>query len=315
MYVANAWKQTKRGKKDDSSAVNLGAPKTSGGFKTAQELKAMGERYGWVAGPVSPDDVKAWGADQLRWNELFNKEALEHALTLPERIKHGKEVDQQWQAKKFWDNAASIPPQEHKAMLTEFKKFVDHYPQYKSTTHWDDNNDALFGWLQDRHMAPIYSNLVLAFEANALAGKVWLNPNAINAGSETEVSGQDLLRHHSFHLLIQAQRRVSDLDCLSANEFLAQHDELKDKRTPPLVAAREARAEATAAHFANAETNTAKSGSTNVVDYPQVQRGVPAQPDKVSFRKKVQNMTSEEIRRECEIDQSFKDALDQLQWK
>jgi hypothetical protein len=88
---------------------------------------------------------------------------------------------------------------------------------------------------------------------------------------------------------------------------------LKDKRTPPLIAARQARAEATATQFANAETNTTKSGSTSVVDYPHVLRGVPAQPDKLSFRKKVQSMSADEIRRECEIDPSFKDALDQLQ--
>jgi len=116
-------------------------------------------------------------------------------------------------------------------------------------------------------------------------------------------------------LLIQPQRRNAD-DGLSADEYFEKNKNvLADKRTPPLVVARQERAAATAAHFANAETNTAKSGSTNVIDFPQVQGGVPPQPDKVSFRKKIQNMTSEEIRRECEIDPSFKGALDQLQWK
>jgi hypothetical protein len=111
MYVANAWKRTQRSRPKDDSPLTAGVAKTSGGFKTAQELKLLGERSGWVAGPISPEDVKAMGADRLRWEELFNKEELERALSLPAKIKHDDTAVEQWKAKAFWDNAANTPPE------------------------------------------------------------------------------------------------------------------------------------------------------------------------------------------------------------
>ncbi len=305
MYNAFIATRLRRNKNVGDSPATAGASKVATvTARSKSELKELGERMRWSARKLTMADINAMSSQELLWHEAFN-ENYQRALELPAKLA------EQWKAHRFWNDTAS--PEEYKTLLNEFKKFLDHYSQYRTTTtHYDENNDVLFAWLQDRHMAPIYANLVLAFEANALAGKLWLNPSAISAGKESEVFGT---HHHNFHLLIQPQRRNAD-DGLSADEYFEKNKNvLADKRTPPLVVARQERAAATAAHFANAETNTAKSGSTNVIDFPQVQRGVPPQPDKVSFRRKIQNMTSEEIRRECEIDPSFKDALDQLQWK
>ena len=190
-----------------------------------------------------------------------------------------------------------------------FKKFIEHYPQYKGK-HADENNDVIFGWLRERHMSPIFSNLCLAFEATALEGRLWLSPSAISAGKESETYGT---QHHNFDRLIQPQRRNAD-DGLSADDFLQAHkDVLADKRVPPLVLAREAKANATASYFHQTETVTASSGSTKVLDYPQLQHGVPPQSEKYSFRKLVDSMSSTQLAQRCQQDPAFKKALDEME--
>ncbi len=283
----------------------------SSGFKTAQELKALGERSGWVAGPVSLNDVKAMGADRLRWEELFNKDALENALALPDRIETNRENQAAWDVKKKWEGDIPASNDDKKKMTRVAQQFERAYPQWIKS---EANATALWDYLKNNNLDPTkHESTVAAFEALALQGSISLSPAAISAGSENEVSGQDLLRHHNFHRLLQSQQRVSAEDRLSAKEYFELYkDTLADKRTPPLIVARQARADATAAHFAQTESTTARSGSTNVIDYPSQPHGVPPQPDKISFRKKVQSMTADEVRRECEINPGFKQSLDDL---
>jgi hypothetical protein len=273
------------------------------------DLEAQGAQHGWTARPLTHKEVLAMSSSEIRWHEQFNKQNLDKALAEPGKIKAHKDIDSQWKATKFWDDTTgiSVTPDEYETLIAEFKKFIDHYPQYK-TPLADENNDVIFGWLRDRHMAPIFSNLVLAFEANALEGKLWLNPSAISAGKESEVFGTD---HHAFDLLVQPQRRNAD-DGLSADDFLQAHkDVLADKRVPPLIAAREAKANATASYFYQTGTVTASSGSTKVLDYPQLQYGVPPQSEKYSFRKLVDSMSSTELAQRCQRDPAFKKALDE----
>src|SRR5258706_1205177 len=190
-----------RRQKDDSPATAGTGGKVPRVGVNRSDLEAQGVEQGWTVGPVTPEQVKEMSSAALRWHEQFNKENLNRALAEPGDIKARKDIDSQWKAKRFWDDTAgtSVTPDEYKVLTTEFKKFIDHYPQFK-TPHADENNDVIFGWLRDRHMAPIFSNLVLAFEPTALDGKLWLNPSAISAGSETEVTGT---QHHNFHLLVQ----------------------------------------------------------------------------------------------------------------
>lgn len=266
----------------------------------------------WTPGPRTMSEIREMSSQRVLWEEAWNTEHYNAALALPEKTKAHKDIDSQWKAKKFWDadtTGGSVTPDEYKGLTAEFKKFLDHYPQYK-TPHADQNNDAMFGWLRDHHMAPIYSNLVLAFEATALAGQLWLNPSAIAAGSETEVLGT---QHHNFHLLVQPQRRNPD-DGLSAKQFLAQHDELKDKRTPPLIQAREQKDANTAEFFKQTQDATAstRNGKTRVVDYGPQDHGVP-QSKKYSFRKLVDSMSSTELAQRCQQDPAFKKALDEME--
>jgi hypothetical protein len=51
---------------------------------------------------------------------------------------------------------------------------------------------------------------------------------------------------------------------------------------------------------------------TKFVDYGPRELGIPPRPDKVSFRKKLEKMTSAEIAEECRLDSNFREALDSL---
>lgn len=308
MYVANAHKRTKHSKSKDDSPATAGVAKTSGGYKTAQELKALGERSGWVAGPITPEHVKAMGADQLRWNELFNNENLEHALALPETNKQYDKTLEQRRALRFWHNIINLNFDEQTAFRAEFQKFVDTYPQFRGA-HAEENTDVLTTWLQDRQMTPIYANLCLAFEACALAGKLWLNPSAISAGQESETHGT---QHHNFHLLIQPQRRNTD-DGLSADAFLAQHSELHDTRTPPIIIQRQQVAAATAAHFEQAKSGTAEGQAVRFTDMGgKDYSGYPSHPTKYSFRRLLDSLDSVEYQRRLNADPAFAAAVDKL---
>jgi hypothetical protein len=98
----------------------------------------------------------------------------------------------------------------------------------------------------------------------------------------------------------------------SADEYLAAHPELKDNRVPPLIDTRHQREQNTEAHFAKSAAATNESSVTRVVDYPHEQRGVPPQPDKLSFRMKVRSMSASEIAQRCADDPGFRKALDEL---
>jgi hypothetical protein len=308
MYVANAYKRTQRSKSDDSPVTAGSSGRVPRVGVNKSDLEAQGTEHGWTARPLTYNEVTEMPSSELHWHEQFNKENLDKALALPEKNRAYDAAVAQGQALRFWANAINRSPEECKALTADFKNFVETYPQYRSTNHKQENMDVLMGWLQDRHLYPIYSNLCLAFEACALAGKLWLNPSAIAVGSETEVIGT---QHHNFHLLIQPQRRNND-DDISADAYLAQHDELKDKRTPPLIAARETRANATAAHIQQAAANTARSGSMTVTDYPDGQSGYPSAPTKYSFRRLLDSLSAAEYNKRLNEDPAFATAVDRL---
>jgi hypothetical protein len=311
----NAFEATTRLKGKPGANSTAGVAKTSTvTARSKSELRELGERMGWTPRKMTMAEVRKLSSQEFLWREQFDAENLNAALELPAKLAEGREIDKQWGAKHFWDkywntqNHAS--PEEAKQTLVLLDQFTSAYPQFIASK---PENQVVLEWLKDRHKELTFANLRDSFEANAFAGKLRLNPSAINAGSETEVSGQDLLRHRNFHLLLQPHKRGSDLERMSADEYFEENnDVLGDKRVPPLVAARNAKTEATAQHFQHAAEHTSKANVVTVTDFPQQSHGVPPQPDKVSFRKKVQSMSADDIRRECDIDPSFKDALDQL---
>ena len=82
-------------------------------------------------------------------------------------------------------------PEQAAEIWKALENFKETYPQLIPARR---ENECILLWLKDRNMHVTFSNLVESFEANALEGRLYLNPNAISAGSETEVSGQQLLQ-------------------------------------------------------------------------------------------------------------------------
>jgi hypothetical protein len=141
----------------------------------------------------------------------------------------------------------------------------------------------------------------------------------------------------------------------SADDFLKDHTELHDTRTPPIARAAVEKALVSFASLNPEYLPTAKngslmmqwlaetelppatgnlnqafhalrsqgllelnsaimqSGSTRFTDYGNTaQHGIPPRPEKASFRKKVEGMTSTEIAEACRLDPAFERALNSL---
>src|SRR5882762_7217319 len=173
-YIATRPRTSRRRTEDSASA---GAAKIPRVGVNKSDLEAQGELYGWAARPLTYNEVREMSSSELRWHEQLNAANLEQALATPAKVKEGKDIDRQWATK----NQAS--PDESKRILGELQRFQDSFPQFIVSR---SENAVLLEWLRDRHMELTYRNLVESFEANALEGKVWLNPNAISAGSETD---------------------------------------------------------------------------------------------------------------------------------
>jgi len=99
----------------------------------------------------------------------------------------------------------------------------------------------------------------------------------------------------------------------SADEFLHSHPELQDRRTPPLIQMREAKAAQTAKHFKAAANSTAKGTVVNITDYPNEQSGYPAAPTKYSFRRLLDSLSAEDYQKRLNEDRQFAAAIDKLQ--
>ncbi|SRR6266446_855946 len=310
-YIATRPRTSRRQAEDSAGA---GAAKIPRVGVNKSDLEAQGELHGWSARELTYTEVREMSSSELRWHEQFNATNLENALATPAKVKEGKDIDRQWGAKKFWDKywgttENQAEPEEAKRILAELQKFQASFPQFIASR---SENAVLLEWLKDRNMDLTYRNLAASFEANALEGKVWLNPNAISAGSETEVSGQQLLQHHNFFKLIQPQQRMSETDRLSAQEFYDGHKELHPKQVSPFEMQKRQKAESTQAYFAQAASAQSKGNVVNLVDYGEQTRGVPPEPEKYSFKQKIRSMSASEIAQRCQDDPAFKKALDEL---
>lgn len=312
MYVANAHKQSKRIPKNDSPAT-AGVGKLPAQTVTNRaELKALGERMGWKARPLTEKEIKGgMSGQELIWHETYSPAEVEKALSSVDE--YNREVRHRQSVKKLWDQDTQATPEEAAKIWQALQRFKQTYPQFIES---NPANAAVLLWLKDRNMEVTFPNLQEAFEDCAMNGTIHLNPSAIAAGSQTDVSGDDLKRHHNFHKLIQPQQRVSDVDRMSGDEFktAAQntHPELKDQRVPQIVAARSAKAEATAQHFTQAAEHTNKADVVTLVDYPDQPHGVPPESEKFSFKTKIRSMSATELAERCQLDPAFKKALDEM---
>lgn len=138
---------------------------------------------------------------------------------------------------------------------------------------------AMLNWMKENHLpATELSSFIAAFRALSEQGKLTL--------AKTE----------------------------SADEFLKNHPELSPKDASLFVTSQQAKAAATAAHFAKGQAASAQAGSTTVVDYEPEQRGpLYANVDKQSFRALLRNLSAEEFQKRVSEDPQFRAAVDKLE--
>src|SRR5260370_17614392 len=157
--------------------------------------------------------------------EKLDADNLEKGLATPAKAREGKDRA----IKKLWDNQTQATPEQAAEIWNALQRFRQAYPQFLPRAE----NEIVLLWLKERNMLVTFENLVQAFEANALEGRLYLNPTAIGARIESEVIGPALTSHHNFPLLIQPQRRMSETDRLRAQEFYNEHKELHPTQVSP----------------------------------------------------------------------------------
>jgi len=237
------------------------------------ELKSLGERRNYKDRELDARAVANLSSDEYLWFQTFYPVRLETAAQIESNRRQNAERMPVWETRRMW--RGEVSPEEDAKARAAGDAFAKRHPTFERTT---PNAMLMIEYMKSHDLdATEVFSYVKAFNALVEEGK-----------------------------LIPAKAQ-------SADEYLAEHaDELVDRRIPPLIAARHQREQTTAAHFAKSAAVTNEGSVTRVVDYPQERRGVPPQPDRVSFRKKIAAMSAEAVLRECEIDPAFRKALDEL---
>lgn len=271
--IFNAWAATNpRLKKQAHREAKITKPPVIPVSVTKEELKSMAAQAGWTIRELTFDELQRMSSSELRFHEIFNRANLDRAFKLEQDRRASKE---------------RVP-------LTRIRlAWSGHSTDEETEAAWKSGNEFAL-------RTPLFPR---TWEAATLMAD-YMKANDLDA---TRV--ESYVR--AFREL-KEQGKIAPVKPESADEFLQHHPELRDTRTPPLIAARHQREQNTAAHFANSAAATSEVGVTRVVDFPREQHGVPPQPDKMSFRKKVQAMSADEIQAECAVNPAFREALDSL---
>jgi len=247
---------------------------SAGGSKGREELKALGERMGWTAPrEISMREIKAMSADQVLWEETFNTEAFKAAFERDAIAKHNGEAMAAWDVRKAW-SVGVTDEQAEKARIAG-DQFAMRFPHFERSLA---NAELMVAYLRDHDL-----------DATKIESYV------------------------SAYRELSEQGRLAIAPTLSANDFYKTHTELHDRRTPPLIAARSAKADQTAKHFEAAMNATAKGMVVNVTDYRNEQSGYPAAPTKYSFRRLLDSLSAAEYQKRLNEDTAFAAAVDYLE--
>src|SRR5713101_9213046 len=134
MYVANAWKQTKRSNPRDDSPLSAGVGKLPSQTVTNKsELKVLGDRMGWTVRPLTAAEIRGGmsGQEQI-WHELMNSENYKAAFTIEENQRNNKQNMAGWAVKRMFEDQAT--PEELAAAVKVTQNFGDRFPQGQFAT-------------------------------------------------------------------------------------------------------------------------------------------------------------------------------------
>jgi hypothetical protein len=181
----------------------------------AETLASKIDKY--IAGELSGDAM----------DELYKS----HAAAIGAELRKRQEAPRE-HARAIWTGAKDA-----EQYYQEQRDWCSAHPQLIQT--YVENIQNIAAWMRERDLAPSAENVNEAFIALAMEGRLLLDAVACHAGPESEVTGDALRRHNNLHLLLEPVRPVDTeqrkTDRMSADAYLAEHDELKDWRVPPIL--------------------------------------------------------------------------------
>jgi hypothetical protein len=277
MPVFNAFEATNprlKKNKPFNEGATAGAAKVSSsrGGKSREELRTLGERNGWSDQELLARDVANLGADHYLWFEIFFPARLEHAAQIERNKRQNAERMPIWNSKRMWTGQATEDETERARVAAD--TFATRTPQFSRTLK---DAEIMAQFMKDHELD---GTLVQSYTT-------------------------------AFNSLL-ADEQLSPAPAESADDFLQNHPELHDRRTPPTITARNAKAHATADHFQKAREATAHAGTTSVTDYASDETGYPNYPSKYSFRRLVESLDAESYARRLKDDPQFAAAIDKL---
>jgi len=287
---------------------SLGRPIISGSASKA-ELEAAAKRYGWTRRELSVKEIREMPSGECRYHEICNPEQYNAAFTFEENKRNNKQNMLGWNVKRMWDGKAT--EEENQKAFAAGDRFALTYSQFVRS---ESNAKAITSYMEQNNLdATQVRSYIEAFEFLVPQGKLVLSPKAAGIGSEETLTGEALKIYPRLYLLLQPNKVLTPEDKLSADEWFAQHPELHETRTPPIILQKQQVATATAKHFEQAKSGTAEGQAVRFTDMGgKDYSGYPTESEKFSFKAKVRSMSATELAQRCADDPVFKKALDEL---
>jgi len=194
--------------------------------KTNGELSYLAQKHGWKAEPLTRARINRMPADESDWHSRFNADEFTRAWGEDQAKAENKKNAEATKAGRMWGDAAS--EEETQEAIQEVAIFCRAYPQFRGD--FVPNREALISFLREKNLSCVKANLVTAFEHLASKGLLVLNPSALGIGTESEISGQRVVRHPELYKLlapapVEKDRLKLAEQKMSADEYRKQHPE------------------------------------------------------------------------------------------
>ncbi len=236
------------------------------------ELKSLGERKGWTMHELSMREIRQMSADETSWHEAYNKENFDGAIERDANARHNRQAMGVWDIRRQWREG--VTEEQSRRAQEAGAEFARRFPTFEQSI---DNAHAIVGFMEENDLDPTeIASYVTAYRELTDQGKLTVAPAE------------------------------------SADDYLRNHPELHERRTPPIIAARAAKAEQTAKYFQAAANATAKGTVVSFTDYPERERIGYGDHTRYSFRKLLDSLDAESYARRLKDDPQFSAALDKL---
>ena len=236
------------------------------------ELKSLGERRNYQDRELDARAVSSLSSDEYLWFQTFFPARLETAAQREANKKHNRQAMSVWDIRKRWREG--VTPEESRRAQEAGAEFARRFPTFEQTI---DNAHAIVRFMEENDLDPAeIASYITAYRELTDQGKLTVAPIE------------------------------------SADDYLRNHPELHERRTPPIIAARAAKAEQTAKYFQAAANATAKGTVVSFTDYPERERIGYGDHTRYSFRKLLDSLDAESYARRLKDDPQFSAALDKL---